>query len=139
MRADPNKVSAVTKIAVPHTKGGVQRFIGICNYLSAYAPNLSAVIKPLRMLTQDGSDFICHPHNRMHLTRQVKSDIALKELQHKKPVSKNSYDQTTGSQQMPLDVDTYVYAKHPLRPRGDPWTYGKVVRNPGYRSYTIQT
>ena len=73
MRADPNKVSAVTKIAVPHTKGGVQRFIGICNYLSAYAPNLSAVIKPLRMLTQDGSDFICHPHNRMHLTRQGRS------------------------------------------------------------------
>ena len=31
MRADPNKVSAVTKIPVPCTKTEVQRFIGMCN------------------------------------------------------------------------------------------------------------
>ena len=58
MRADPNKDSAVTKMPIPCTLAEVQRFIGMCNYLSAYAPNLSVVIKPLRMLTQDGSDFI---------------------------------------------------------------------------------
>ena len=58
MRSDPNKVLAVTKMPVPCTKAEVQTFIGMCNYLSADAPNLSAVIKTLRLLTQDGSDFI---------------------------------------------------------------------------------
>ena len=33
MRADPIKVSSVTKMPVPCTKAEVQRFIGMCNYL----------------------------------------------------------------------------------------------------------
>ena len=45
MGADPNKVSAVAKMTVPYTKAKVQWFIGMCIYLPAYAPNLSAVIK----------------------------------------------------------------------------------------------
>ena len=58
MTADSNKVSAVTKMPVCAPKRKYSGFIGMCNYLSAYAPNLSVVIKPPRMLTQDGSDFI---------------------------------------------------------------------------------
>ena len=40
---------------------------------------------------------------------------------------------------MPLDVGSHVYAKPPPHHRGDQWTYGKVVRSAGSRSYTIQT
>jgi len=58
IRAVPNKISAMTKMPVPCTKAELQQFGEICNYLSAYDPNLSVVIKPRRMLTQDGSDFI---------------------------------------------------------------------------------
>ena len=47
MQVDPNKVSA-----------GILRFIGMCNYLSAFSPNLSAVVKPIRMQTQEGAKFI---------------------------------------------------------------------------------
>ena len=56
MRGDPNEVSAMTEMHVSCTKAEVQRLIRMCNYVSAYAPNLSA--EPLRMLTQDGSNFI---------------------------------------------------------------------------------
>ena len=42
----------------PRNKAAVLRFIGMCNYLSEYCPNLSSIIKPLRMLTQDGSEHI---------------------------------------------------------------------------------
>ena len=47
MQVDPNKVSA-----------GILRFIGMCNYLSAFSPNLSAVVKPIRMQTQEGAKLI---------------------------------------------------------------------------------
>jgi hypothetical protein len=71
--------------------------------------------------------------------QSVDSDIVLKELQHKRTLSNNSYDETTGPEHMPLHVGTHVYAKPPPHHRGDQWTYGKVVRSAGSRSYTIQT
>ena len=71
--------------------------------------------------------------------QSVDSDIVVKELQHKRTVSKNPYDQTTGPEHVPLDVGTYVYAKPPHHHRGVPWTYGKAVRNAGSNSYIIQT
>ena len=58
MRPDPDKVSAITQMEKPRNKAAVLRFIGMCNYLSEYCPNLSSIIKPLRMLTQDGSEHI---------------------------------------------------------------------------------
>ena len=69
--------------------------------------------------------------------QSVDSDIVLKELQHKRTVSMNSYDQTAGPEHVPLDVGSYGYVKP--HHRDDPWTYGKVVRNAGSNSYIIQT
>ena len=54
--------------------------------------------------------------------QSVDLDIVLKELQHKRPVRKNSYQQTTGSEHVPLDVGTYIYAKPPPHHRGYPYT-----------------
>ena len=54
IRADPNKVKAITEMEPPANKSALLRFIGMANYLSTYCKNLSSTnttIEPLRMLT----------------------------------------------------------------------------------------
>jgi len=54
IRADPDKVKAITEMEPPTNKSALLRFIGMANYLSPYCKNLSSTIQPLRMLTHDG-------------------------------------------------------------------------------------
>ncbi len=42
----------------PTDKAGVQRFLGMCQYLSMFVPNLSEIILPLRELTKQDMEFI---------------------------------------------------------------------------------
>ena len=58
MQADPDKIAAITTMAPPRNKAGVQRFVGMANYLSPYCPNLSDTIRPLTRLTQSDTPFM---------------------------------------------------------------------------------
>ena len=58
LEPDPAKISAITEMPQPEDKAGVQRFIGMCQYLSKFCPNLSASILPLRELTKQDAAFI---------------------------------------------------------------------------------
>lgn len=58
MQADPDKIAAITAMAPPRNKAGVQRFVGMANYLSPYCPNLSTTIRPLTQLTQSDTPFM---------------------------------------------------------------------------------
>ena len=58
LEPDPAKISAITEMPRPEDKAGVQRFIGMCQYLSKFCPNLSASILPLRELTKQDAAFI---------------------------------------------------------------------------------
>ena len=58
MKPDPDKVAAITQMQPPENKAALLRFIGMVNYLSPFCANLSSVIQPLRMLTQDSVPFI---------------------------------------------------------------------------------
>ena len=58
MKPDPDKVAAITQIPPPENKAALLRFIGMVNYLSPFCANLSSVIQPLRMLTQEAVPFI---------------------------------------------------------------------------------
>ena len=58
MQADSAKVSAITSMPAPRNKAGVQRFIGMANYLSPYCPNLSTTIRPLTQLTRNDVSFM---------------------------------------------------------------------------------
>ena len=40
---DPAKVAAVTEMLTPTDKYGVQRFLGMCQYLSKFCHNLSEI------------------------------------------------------------------------------------------------
>ena len=58
MKPDPDKVTAITQIQPPENKVALLRFIGMVNYLSPFCANLSSVIQPLRILTQETVPFI---------------------------------------------------------------------------------
>ena len=58
MQADPDKIAAITTMAPPQNKAGVQRFVRMANYLSPYCPNLSNTIRPLTQLTQSDTPFM---------------------------------------------------------------------------------
>jgi hypothetical protein len=58
MKADPDKISAITQMPAPHNKAALQRYNGMINYLSPYCQNLSSVMRPLTRLTQDDVPFI---------------------------------------------------------------------------------
>ena len=50
LQTDPAKVKAVVQMPVPTDVAGVQRLLGLVNYLSKFTPHLSSVCEPLRRL-----------------------------------------------------------------------------------------
>ena len=54
---DPGKVQAVMKMEHPKNKKDLERFLGMCNYLSRFIPNYSKIIEPLRILMKKDSVF----------------------------------------------------------------------------------
>ena len=55
---DPAKVTAITEMPTPTDKSGVQRFLGMCQYLSKFCHNLSETVFPLRDLTKEDVPFL---------------------------------------------------------------------------------
>ena len=47
----PGRVQAIKDMNPPQDMKGVQRFLGMCNYLSSFTPNLAEIVKPLTELT----------------------------------------------------------------------------------------
>ena len=50
VKADPNKLRAITQMRHPTDSDGIRRFLGHVNYLSKFIPNCSAECEPLRRL-----------------------------------------------------------------------------------------
>ena len=50
LKPDPKKVEAVIRMPPPEDKQQPRRFMGMTNYLQKFAPHLSQVTAPLRML-----------------------------------------------------------------------------------------
>ena len=62
IKADPEKVKAVTEMEAPSDVAGVRRFIGMINFLSPYCENLSSKMRPLTELTKKGMSFMWGEH-----------------------------------------------------------------------------
>ena len=58
LRIDPAKVQAISEMQPPTDKAGVQRLLGLAQYLSKFLPNLSDMTKPLRDLTQNCVEWV---------------------------------------------------------------------------------
>ena len=55
---NPAKVFAITEMPTPTDKSGVQRFLGMCQYLSKFCHNLSETVRVLKDLTKEDSAFL---------------------------------------------------------------------------------
>ena len=58
LRVDPAKVRAIIEMPAPTDKAGVQRLLGLTQYLSKFLPRLSNITKPLRELTQTNAQWV---------------------------------------------------------------------------------
>ena len=54
LKPDPSKVEAILKMNKPEDVKGVQRLVGLVNYLAKFLPNLTHICQPLRQLTCNG-------------------------------------------------------------------------------------
>ena len=58
LRADPAKIVAITEMPRPVDVAGVQRLLGMAQYLAKFLPNLSDLTKPLRDLTHKEVEWV---------------------------------------------------------------------------------
>ena len=73
---NPAKVAAITEMPQPNDKAGVQRFLGMCQYLSKFCHNLSETVLPLRVLTKEDS-VVLWSNNHENVFNSAKDLIAL--------------------------------------------------------------
>ena len=57
VKVDPTKIEAITNMPKPTDKKGVQRFLGLVNYLTKFLSKLSELCEPLRQLTHRDVEF----------------------------------------------------------------------------------
>ena len=63
IKADPEQIKAISNMPHPTDVEGVQRILGVVNYLSKFIPRLSTVCEPLRRLTDKKSEFDWMPQH----------------------------------------------------------------------------
>ena len=57
MKADTKKIDAITQMKPPSDVAGVRRLMGMAQYLTRFAPNLSSTMEPIRKLTMKDAEF----------------------------------------------------------------------------------
>ena len=58
LQADPTKVDAITRMPPPTDVAGVQRLLGMAQYLAKFLPHLADITKPLRELTHKDVEWV---------------------------------------------------------------------------------
>ena len=74
LRVDPAKVKAVLEMPAPTDKTGIQRLLGMIQYLSKFLPHLSDMTKPLRDLTQQDVEW-CWGDGQDSALKQIKEAV----------------------------------------------------------------
>lgn len=75
VRADPNKVKAVTAMEEPRDVSGVRRFLGMVNHLGKYIPQLAAKTQPLRDLLRERNAWTWG-HAQQRAFDSIKSELS---------------------------------------------------------------
>jgi hypothetical protein len=91
--ADPRKISAIIDMPVPQNKTELQRFLGMCNYLAKFIPDLASVTAPLRCLLEKDTPwhFEAEQENAVkRLKEMVTSAPVLKYFNPKDPIKVTS-------------------------------------------------
>ena len=67
LKVDPSKVKAIREMPAPTDIAGVQRMLGLAQYLGKFLPHLSDITKPLRELTQQDVEWAWDEPQKMAL------------------------------------------------------------------------
>jgi len=57
LKPDPSKIEAIQKLSRPSDVKGVQRIVGLANYLTRFLENLADICEPLRQLTRKDAEW----------------------------------------------------------------------------------
>ena len=57
LKIDPEKTKAIRNMPIPTDKQGVQRLLGMVNFVQKFAPRLAEITTPLRDLIKKGNEF----------------------------------------------------------------------------------
>jgi hypothetical protein len=74
VKPDPEKIAAITNMEKPTDVKGVQRLLGIANYLTKFLENLSDICEPIQKLTHKGMHGI-GLSNRTKLSKNSKKQL----------------------------------------------------------------
>ena len=74
LRLDPAKVEAVLEMLAPTDRTGIQRLLGMIQYLSKFLPHLSDMTKPLRDLTPKDVEW-CWGDDQDSALRHIKKAV----------------------------------------------------------------
>ena len=58
LNVDPKKIEAITEMSAPTDRHGVQRLLGMINYVQKFAPGLSELTAPIRDLLKSENQFM---------------------------------------------------------------------------------
>ena len=74
---DPSKVRAILEMPPPSDVAGVQRLLGMTQYLAKFLPHLSDITKPMRDLTQKGVEWVwdCAQQEALLMLKKALSSI----------------------------------------------------------------
>ena len=50
VKPDPQKIEAIVNMPQPEDKNGIQRLLGMVNYVGKFVPNLPEITSPLRQI-----------------------------------------------------------------------------------------
>ncbi|GFO15055.1 Pol polyprotein [Plakobranchus ocellatus] len=75
VKPDFKKVQAILDMPAPKDKTGVQRILGMLNFLSPFIPNMSTMTGPLRLLLKKEVQFQWN-HEQERALQQVKKTLS---------------------------------------------------------------
>lgn len=58
LKPDPKKVKAISEMQPPKTRSELETVLGMITYLAKFAPSLSEVTAPIKMLLSSKSEFV---------------------------------------------------------------------------------
>ena len=109
---DPEKISAINNLEMPTDKTGVQRILGMINYVGKFIPNLSNITKPFRKLIEKNIDFLINDEHKNSLEK-------IKEILSTNPILK-TFD-TLKETKVSADASKEGLGAVLLQKHGDSW------------------
>ena len=81
IRADPDKITAITEMKAPTHVSELRRFMGMANQLGKFSPNLADLTQPLRQLLSKKSSWLWGPDQAQAFAK-VKEELSKPTILH---------------------------------------------------------